>query len=136
MGLVAVGLAVAGVLGAAGGALVPPQSHGPVGQHRHTFGDAPAGPDGKYERPPGRRKVQTAGARAESDVEYGSTLQPKRLIDVELNEFCISGTAPEVLQELIVGQDRRQPLLVGHPPRNGGREEEEDTGGRDNHRGR
>lgn len=43
VGLVAVGLAVAGVLRAAGGALVPAQSHGPVGEHGHAFGDPPAG---------------------------------------------------------------------------------------------
>lgn len=41
--LVAVALAVAGVLRAAGGPLVPPQSHRPVGEHRDAFGDAPAG---------------------------------------------------------------------------------------------
>ena len=43
VGLVAVALAVAGVLRAAGGSLVPPQCHRPVGEHRDTFGNAPAG---------------------------------------------------------------------------------------------
>lgn len=43
VGLVLVAIAVAGVLGPAGSAGVPPQSHGPMGEHRHAFGDAPAG---------------------------------------------------------------------------------------------
>lgn len=43
VGLVAVALAVSGVLRPAGGPLVPPQSHRPVGEHRDTFGNAPAG---------------------------------------------------------------------------------------------
>lgn len=43
VGLVAVALAVAGVLWPAGGTLVPPQSHRPVGEHRDAFGNAPAG---------------------------------------------------------------------------------------------
>lgn len=43
VGLVTVTLAVAGVLRPAGGTLVPPQSHRPVGEHRDTFGNAPAG---------------------------------------------------------------------------------------------
>lgn len=47
MGLVAVALAVAGVLRAAGGTLVPPQSHGPVGEHRHAFGNPPDGLGGR-----------------------------------------------------------------------------------------
>lgn len=43
VGLVAVTLAVAGVLRPAGGTLVPPQSHRPMGEHRDAFGNAPAG---------------------------------------------------------------------------------------------
>lgn len=43
VGLVAVTVAVSGVLGPAGGALVPPQSHGPVGEHGDALGDSPAG---------------------------------------------------------------------------------------------
>lgn len=43
MGLVAVALAVAGVLRPAGGTLVPPQSHGPVGEHGDAFGNPPGG---------------------------------------------------------------------------------------------
>lgn len=43
VGLVAVTLTVPGVLRAAGGPLVPPQSHRPMGEHRDTFGNAPAG---------------------------------------------------------------------------------------------
>lgn len=46
VGLVAVALAVAGVLRAAGGPMVPPQSHGPVGEHRDALGDTPAGLEG------------------------------------------------------------------------------------------
>ena len=47
MGLVAVTLAVAGVLRAAVGPQVPPQSHRPVGEHRDAFGNAPAGLEGE-----------------------------------------------------------------------------------------
>ena len=43
MGLVAVALAVAGVLRPAVGPLVPPQCHRSVGEHRDAFGNAPAG---------------------------------------------------------------------------------------------
>lgn len=43
MGLVTVTLAVASVLRAAGGPLVPPQSHGSVGEHRDALGNAPEG---------------------------------------------------------------------------------------------
>lgn len=41
VGLVAVTVAVAGVLRPAGGSLVPPQSHGPVGEDRNALGDTP-----------------------------------------------------------------------------------------------
>lgn len=43
VGLVAVALAVTGVLRPAGGTLVPPQSHGPMGEHRDAFGNPPEG---------------------------------------------------------------------------------------------
>lgn len=43
VGLVAVALAVAGVLRPAGGTLVPPQSHGPMGEHGDAFGNPPEG---------------------------------------------------------------------------------------------
>lgn len=43
MGLVAVALAVSGVLRPAGGPLVSSQSHRPVGEHRDALGNTPVG---------------------------------------------------------------------------------------------
>jgi len=43
VGVIAVTLAVSRVLRPAGGSLVPPQSHCPVGEHRDSLGNAPAG---------------------------------------------------------------------------------------------
>ena len=48
MGMVAVALAVAGVLRPAAGPLVPPKSHRPMGEHRDALGDTPAGLGKKY----------------------------------------------------------------------------------------
>lgn len=47
MGVVAVALAVPGVLRPAGGPLVSPQSHGPVCEHRHSLSNPPAGSETK-----------------------------------------------------------------------------------------
>lgn len=43
VGLVAVAQAVTGVLRPTGDTLVPPQGHGPMGENRDAFGNAPAG---------------------------------------------------------------------------------------------
>lgn len=68
-GLVAIALAVPGVLQAFGCPLVPPQSHGPVGEHRDALGNPPAGLAGEQcERETGmtcQMSSLTSGEKAE-----------------------------------------------------------------------
>lgn len=71
VGLVAVGLAVAGVLGAAGRPVVPPQRHGPVGEDRHAFGDASAGPEGT--------DLRDGHSAAEGNVTNSRSVSEERL---------------------------------------------------------
>lgn len=73
VGLVAVALAVAGVLWPAGGTLVPPQSHGPVGEHRDAFGNPPEGLGRE------REQCETKGTRGHFQRSFLTLLRSKEI---------------------------------------------------------